>query len=126
MDKKRDDNYVNTVLMILASFCTPLLLMILYGGDLSELWGQSKAARNEFIWMLAGAVLLGTLAHGFLRHYFAACVVSGVSFSLLVMVLAFLRGGATGAFSVMALLVDGLIGFAAAAPVGLIFHIVRK
>jgi len=76
--------------------------------------------------MLAGAVLCAVLAHALLRRWFFACLASGAVFSLTVQTIARLSTGYLGPFAPIALVVGCLLGFAVAAPVGLVFHLVRS
>src|ERR1022692_3502181 len=55
-----------------------------------------------------------------------ACLASGIAFSLLIQAIAFLSAGRLDPFSPIALVVGCLVGFAVAAPVGLIFHLVHS
>jgi peptidoglycan/LPS O-acetylase OafA/YrhL len=126
MSSKAPDNYIRTVLLILVSFCGLLLGVIVYGGNLSELFGRTSKEQIRFFVMLAGALLCAALAHALLRRWFLACVASGVAFSLIIQAIAFLRAGHLDPFFPIALVVGCLLGFAAAAPVGLIFHLARS
>ena len=126
MSSKEPDNYIRTVLLILASFCGLLLVVIVYGGNLSELFGRTSKEQIRFFVMLAGALLCAVLAHALLSRWLVACLASGIAFSLLIQVIAFLSAGRLDPFSPIALVVGCLLGFAVAAPVGLIFHFVRS
>ena len=126
MNSNEPDNYVGIVLLILASFCGPLLVVAVYGGDLSELFGRTSKEQIRFFGMLAGALCCGVVAHSFLHRWFLACLASGAAFSLIMQVIAFLGAGHPDPFFPIALVVGCLLGFAVAAPVGLIFHLVRS
>jgi peptidoglycan/LPS O-acetylase OafA/YrhL len=126
MNSKEPDNYVRTVLLILVSFCGLLLVVAVYGGNLSELFGRTSKEHIRFFSMGAGALLCAVLAHALLRRWFLACLASGVTFSLIVQAIAFLSAGHLGPFFLIALVVGCLLGFAVAAPVGLIFHLGRS
>jgi hypothetical protein len=123
MNSKQPDNYIRTVLLILASFCGLLLVVVVYGGNLSELFGRTSKEQIRFFVMLAGALLCAVLAHTFLGRWFLACLASGAAFSLIIQVIAFLSAGHLDPFFPIPLVVGCLLGFAVAAPVGLILHL---
>jgi peptidoglycan/LPS O-acetylase OafA/YrhL len=126
MNSQEPDNYVRTVLLILVTFCGLLLVVVVYGGNLSELFRRTSKEQIRFFSMLAGALFCAVLAHVLLRRWFLACLASGVAFSLIVQTIAFMSAGHLDPFFLIALVVGCLLGFAVAAPVGLIFHLYRS
>ena len=126
MSTKDPDDYVRTVLLILATFCGGLLVMIVYGGNLAELFGRTTKEQGWFLIKLGGALVCAVLAHALVRRWFWACLLAGGSFSLIVQTISFLSTGHLDAFFLIALVVGSLLGFAVAAPVGLVFHLIRS
>lgn len=120
------DNYVKTVLLVLAAFCAPLLVLIVYGGDIGELVGRSSHARVGFLMRLGASVLCAIIAHAVIRRWLLACLVASLTFLLAMMVFSFFGVRSQSSFFLIGLAVLFLFGFAVAALVGIIFQLSRK
>jgi uncharacterized membrane protein YjjP (DUF1212 family) len=125
MSTKEPDDYVEVVLLILAAFCGPLFVIVLYGGDMSELVGATSQGHVRFYIRLGSALLCGTLAHIFIRRPFRASLAAGGIYSLVQPGVSFCITGHVDPFFLIGLFVGFFIGFAVAAPLGVVFRLCR-
>jgi hypothetical protein len=125
MSEKASDNYITIVLLILASFGGLMLLLIVYGGNIGELVGRTSKEQLAFLIRLVLAMLCAVLAHAFVRHWFRACLAASLAFSLINVIVSLCGGYTLGPFFAIGLIVLFLLGFAVAAPVGLVFRLLR-
>lgn len=125
MSQKAPDNYITIVLLILAAFGGLMLLLIVYGGNIGELVGRTSKEQWVFLIRLVLAMLCAVLAHAFVRHWFRACLTASLVFSLIMVGASLCWGYTLGPFFAIGLIVLFLLGFAVAAPVGLVFRLLR-
>lgn len=126
MSEKRSDSYWELAALVLAVVCGSLLLVVWYGGDLSELFGQTPRQRRGFLAGLGTALVCAVIAHIRIRGPLKATVIAAMCNALvMVLVLSFLAGR-VDPFAPIACVTGFLLGLAVAAPVGIVFFVCRK